>query len=75
MESFNWFWLQVPAHSADDLKTVMVWIHEGGFLMGSGNAQLNGPDYLLAEDIVLVTFNYRLGALGKGHFYIEHDNR
>ena len=36
--------------------------------MGSGNAQINGPDYLLAADVVLVTFNYRLGALGKGHF-------
>jgi len=60
--------------SGDDLKAVMVWIHGGGFYMGSGNALINGPDYLLAADVVLVTFNYRLGALGKGHFYLERDN-
>lgn len=55
---------KVPAQSGDDLKAVMVWIHGGGFYMGSGNALINGPDYLLATDVVLVTFNYRLGALG-----------
>jgi len=52
----------------------MVWIHGGGFYMGSGNAHINGPDYLLAADVVLVTFNYRLGALGKGHFFLGHYN-
>jgi carboxylesterase type B len=33
--------------------------------MGSGNTQINGPDYLVAADVVVVTLNYRLGALGK----------
>jgi carboxylesterase type B len=42
--------------------------------MGSGNTQINGPDYLLAADVVLVTFNYRLGALGKGHCYLGQDH-
>ena len=42
--------------------------------MGSGNAHINGPDYLIAADVVLVTFNYRLGALGKGHFYLGYDS-
>ena len=42
--------------------------------MGSGNAKINGPDYLLTADVVLVTFNYRLGALGKGHSYLEQSN-
>jgi carboxylesterase type B len=38
--------------------------------MGSGNTNINGPDYLVAGDVVLVTFNYRLGALGKCHVYL-----
>ena len=43
----------------------MVWIHGGGFYIGSGNSNLYGPDYLMSEDVVLVTINYRLGALGQ----------
>lgn len=30
----------------------------------TGNSFLYGPDFLVAEDVVLVTINYRLGALG-----------
>lgn len=45
-------------------KAVMFWIHGGGFYLGSGNAEVYGPDYLVAEDVLLVTINYRLGALG-----------
>ncbi|XP_055584964.1 juvenile hormone esterase [Uranotaenia lowii] len=43
---------------------VMVWIHGGAFSFGSGNAFLYGPDYLVPEGVILVTFNYRLGPLG-----------
>ncbi|VVC91510.1 unnamed protein product [Leptidea sinapis] len=43
---------------------VMVWIHGGAFTVGSGNAFLYGPDHLVAAGVVLVTLNYRLGALG-----------
>lgn len=43
----------------------MVYIHGGGFFAGTGSSYLNGPDYLLDEDIVLVTLNYRLGVMGK----------
>lgn len=43
---------------------VMVWIHGGAFAMGSGNAFLYGPDHLVSAGVVLVTLNYRLGALG-----------
>ncbi|KAJ9600064.1 hypothetical protein L9F63_009645, partial [Diploptera punctata] len=55
---------KVPSGDEDDLKSVMVWIHGGGFCMGSGNIRICGPEYLMNEDVVLVTFNYRLGALG-----------
>ncbi|XP_043467738.1 juvenile hormone esterase-like [Leptopilina heterotoma] len=44
------------------LLPVMVFIHGGSFLIGSGN--MYGAQYLLQKDIILVTFNYRLGILG-----------
>lgn len=46
----------------------MVWIHGGGFFFGSGDSDYFGPDFLLDKDVILVTFNYRLGALGKIHY-------
>jgi len=42
----------------------MFWIAGGGYFAGSGGLSLYGPQYLLDKDIVLVTFNYRLGVLG-----------
>ncbi|KQS52434.1 uncharacterized protein Dere_GG12429, isoform D [Drosophila erecta] len=63
----NVFTTQMPKdeESAEQPKLpVMVWLHGGGFSFGSGNSFLYGPDYLVAEDIVLVTLNYRLGPLG-----------
>jgi para-nitrobenzyl esterase len=48
---------------AKDLP-VMVWIHGGAFIFGSGNDTwyVGGP--LAGKDVVVVTINYRLGALG-----------
>ncbi|XP_073955396.1 juvenile hormone esterase-like [Choristoneura fumiferana] len=43
---------------------VMVWIHGGGFISGSGNDDFYGPEYLVRHDVILVTFNYRLEVLG-----------
>ncbi|XP_055620173.1 esterase FE4-like [Toxorhynchites rutilus septentrionalis] len=46
-------------------KDVIVYIHPGGFYVFSGQSRNNaGPQYLMDQDIVLVTINYRLGALG-----------
>ncbi|XP_047531415.1 cholinesterase 2-like [Vanessa atalanta] len=42
----------------------MVWIHGGGFLSGSGNDDMYGPEFIVNKDVILVTINYRLGALG-----------
>lgn len=42
----------------------MFWIHGGGFYCGSSNTDVHGPDYLITEDVVLVTTNYRVGLLG-----------
>ncbi|XP_050673870.1 juvenile hormone esterase-like isoform X2 [Leptidea sinapis] len=49
-----------PAHPLP----VMVWIHGGGFYTGSGDSDFYGPDFFMAHDVVLVTFNYRLEVLG-----------
>ena len=43
---------------------VMVWVHGGGFINGSGDYFLYGPHHFLRKDVVIVTFNYRLGVLG-----------
>ncbi|PNF42094.1 hypothetical protein B7P43_G10291 [Cryptotermes secundus] len=55
---------KLPGGSDEFPKAVMVWIHGGGFTMGDGNFWIYGPDYLVAEGVVLVTLNYRLGPLG-----------
>ncbi|XP_055701968.1 acetylcholinesterase isoform X2 [Phlebotomus papatasi] len=43
---------------------VMVWIHGGAFMMDSGSENLYCPEYLIQEDVIVVTLNYRLGPLG-----------
>jgi para-nitrobenzyl esterase len=46
-------------------RPVMVWIHGGGFTTGTGAGTLYRADELVGRgDVVVVTFNYRLGALG-----------
>jgi para-nitrobenzyl esterase len=43
----------------------MVWIHGGAFILGSGSTALySGERLAAAGDVVVVTINYRLGALG-----------
>jgi len=43
---------------------VMVWIHGGGFINGSGTAALYDGTRLARRGVVVVTINYRLGRLG-----------
>lgn len=45
-------------------KTVLVWIHGGGFIEGDSSDSWYGPDFLLAEDNIVVTVQYRLGIFG-----------
>ena len=58
--------LNVYTPAADGARRpVMVWIHGGGFTGGSGGQPLyEGARLTRRGDIVLVTINYRLGALG-----------
>ncbi len=46
-------------------RPVMVWVHGGGFTGGSGAGNLyRGAALAGGHDVVVVTINYRLGALG-----------
>lgn len=57
----------------------MVFFHPGGFYGLTAHSKAYGPQYLMDQDIVLVTTNYRIGALGRSRsssllrtFNIEH---
>ena len=49
---------------ADADLPVMVWIHGGAFSFGAGSQALYNSPELVRRGVVLVTLNYRLGALG-----------
>ncbi|XP_058794277.1 juvenile hormone esterase-like [Phymastichus coffea] len=53
-------------------KPVMVWIHGGAYRTGNSNASYYGPDFLLEEDVIVVSMNYRLDALG--FLSLNHEN-
>jgi para-nitrobenzyl esterase len=48
----------------DERLPVMVWIHGGGLIAGTGADPLYDGSALARDGAVVVTFNYRLGALG-----------
>lgn len=49
----------------DARKAVMIWFHSGNFNNGFGDDSLYGPDFLIEQDVILVTLNYRLGPIGE----------
>ena len=52
----------------DDERPVLVWIHGGGNVVGSGaQPRFDGSYWVQRGDLVLVTINYRLGAFGFLH--------
>ena len=60
------------SRSRSSLMPVMVWIHGGGFV-GGGSHQF-GPQFVMREDVILVTVNYRLGVFGgrgSGHRRVQ----
>ena len=52
------------ARSAHAKLPVMVWIFGGAYTEGAGSTPYNQGDTLAAKGVVMVSFNYRLGALG-----------
>ena len=59
-----------PSDARLQRRPVLVWIHGGGFVNGSGDDSVYGPDYFMRKDVVLVTMNYRLGVLGERLFFL-----
>ena len=56
--------VQTPAADLGG-RPVLVWIHGGGYRTGQGATPwYNGAEFCRNGDIVVVTINYRLGALG-----------
>jgi para-nitrobenzyl esterase len=43
---------------------VMVWLHGGAFVSGAGSLALYDGSALAKRGVIVVTLNYRLGALG-----------
>jgi para-nitrobenzyl esterase len=56
--------LWAPAKRAGRRVAVMVYIYGGGGLSGSGSARLYWGDRLAKRGVLVVTFNYRVGAFG-----------
>jgi para-nitrobenzyl esterase len=64
-KSEDCLFLNVWTPSRDGRRPVMVWIHGGGYRQGSGDHFLSRGQVLAEQgDVVVVTVNYRLGALG-----------
>lgn len=65
-QSEDCLYLNIWSPGLDDKKRpVLVWIHGGGFTLGSGSqADYSGNILAKRGNIVVVTLNYRLGLLG-----------
>jgi len=53
-----------PAKKPAKKLPVMVWIHGGAFVAGSGSGPGTSGVQFAKQGVILVTFNYRLGRLG-----------
>ncbi len=56
--------LWTAASSSAEKRPVMVWIHGGGFVEGSGSLPSFNGENLARKGVVIVTINYRLGVFG-----------
>lgn len=60
--------LNVFTPALDGARPVMVWIHGGAFLAGTGSTPWYSGSHLATKgDVVVVTINYRLGPFGFMH--------
>lgn len=56
-------WMPTGTQKTSKLP-VMVWIHGGAFMFGSGAQQDFSGEHFAKQGIILITINYRLGRLG-----------
>ena len=59
--------VHIPSKAPTRPRPVMVWLHGGGYTIGSGTFY-DGSTLAERGDVVVVTLNYRLGAFG----YLAH---
>jgi para-nitrobenzyl esterase len=64
-----------PARSSSAKLPVMVWIHGGGFQLGSSAQSVYDGEPLAAQGVVLVSLNYRMGVFGfLAHPALSHES-
>lgn len=51
-------------HDENGLKPVMVYIHGGSYMEGTGN-MIDGSILASYGNVIVITINYRLGVLGE----------
>ena len=66
-QSEDCLYLNVWTPSTEGSRPVMVWIHGGGLVAGSGCQNAFNGSHLCRRDVVVVTINYRLAAFGFAH--------
>lgn len=67
--------LNIRTPSLDGRAPVLVWVHGGGYAVGSANEPILQSGAFAARGVVEVSVNYRLGALGFLHIPGQPDNR
>ncbi|KAL3273416.1 hypothetical protein HHI36_014861 [Cryptolaemus montrouzieri] len=60
----NVYTTKLPNENEILKRPVVIYIHSGALYALSGRSDDVGPQYFMDQDILLVTFNYRLGVLG-----------
>ncbi|XP_045476840.1 esterase E4-like [Harmonia axyridis] len=60
----NVYTTKLPDGKDNPKRPVIIHLHAGGFYSVTGRSNWAGPQYFMNQDIILVTLNYRLGALG-----------
>ncbi|HTV96199.1 MAG TPA: carboxylesterase family protein [Steroidobacteraceae bacterium] len=62
-----------PSHAGK--RAVMVWLHGGGFAMGAGlNSMTDGSELARRGDVVVVSLNHRLNAMGYLYLGALHED-
>nr|AEE61545.1 unknown [Dendroctonus ponderosae] len=54
----------ILSNATEEKFPVMLWIYGGAFRTGSSKYVNFGPEFLLEKNVVVATFNYRLGPFG-----------
>ena len=64
-EDCHFLAVTAPAAAAERPRPVMVWIHGGAYVNGSGAGEIYDPSRLVRSgDVIVVGINYRLGVFG-----------